>query len=72
MTTRLTSGIPPQKIRYHHLLHDLQVLGQQTGSEGLADFKTVHRLLAHHYGLSEEALLLQGIRRAYRQIVEGV
>ncbi len=72
MKRQLTSGIPPEKIRYHHILHDLELLCKQSEDEGLEDFKKVHRLLAEHYQLSQNTLLLQGIRRAYRQIVEGV
>lgn len=68
----LTTNVPPQKIRYHHILHDLQILFEHPLQENIDDFKTVHSFLAQHYGLSEEALLQQGIRRAYRQIVEGV
>ncbi|MBF0280583.1 MAG: hypothetical protein HQM13_22490 [SAR324 cluster bacterium] len=72
MKVQLTTGVSPEKIRYQHILHDLDVLCKQSDGEGLGDFKKIHHFLAQHYGLSQEALLLRGIRRAYRQIVEGV
>lgn len=64
-------AVPPRKVRYHHILEDLQVIFEQ-GDDHERDFKIIHEKLAKRYGLSKEALLLQGVRRAYRQIVEGV
>ena len=72
MKEQLTADVAPEKIRYHHILHDLDVLCKHSKNEEMDDFKKMHRFLAQHYGLSQETLLLQGIRRAYRQIVEGV
>ena len=71
MIGRLTSNIPPQKIRYHHIVHDLQVIFEEK-EERECDFNIIHAFLSQHYGLSLDELLLQGIQRAYRQIVEGV
>ena len=71
MKRQLTTNVPPRKIRYQHIVDDLQVIFEQKKAHE-QDFKTVHALLARHYGLSQDTLLLQGIRRAYRQVVEGV
>lgn len=67
----LTTHVPPHKVRFHHILHDVQIL-LQTSSPEAKDFKAVQAFLAQHYGISEDGLLKQGMRRAYRQIVEGL
>ena len=67
---RLTNHVLPHKIRYHHIVHDLQLLLQEPSQT--KDFKALHSLLAQHYGISKDSLLKQGLRRAYRQIVEGL
>ena len=59
MKRQLTTNVPPRKIRYQHIVDDLQVIFEQK-KEHEQDFKTVHALLARHYGLSQDALLLPG------------
>ncbi len=70
--SQLTSHVYPEKIRYHHILHDVQVLIECARDDSMKDFYQIHSYLTQYYGVSEEFLLLQGLRRAYRQIVEGV
>lgn len=70
--SQLTTGVAPQKIRFAHILHDVKIILENPIDEQMTDFNTLHLFLAQHYQLSKEALLLQGVRRAYRQIVEGV
>ncbi|MBF0288296.1 MAG: hypothetical protein HQM14_10805 [SAR324 cluster bacterium] len=72
MESQLTSDVCSKKIRYHHILHDIQILIEQAREDCMQDFYQIHEYLAQHYGVSKEFLLRQGLRRAYRQIVEGV
>lgn len=69
---QLTTDIPPNKIRFHHILHDLEFLINVDADIEIKDFKHIHNFLANHYNLSKKELLFQGIRKAYRQIVEGI
>jgi len=68
---QLTVDVPPSKIRIHHILHDLEILINFDADAEMKDFNAIHSFLANHYNLSKEELLFQGIRKAYRQIVEG-
>ena len=73
MQPQLTSGIPPEKIRYHHLVHDIHLLLQtNTKDYHGGDFSILQEHLCQHYHLSPEELSLQGFSRAYRQVIEGV
>ena len=73
MSSQLTSGIPPHKIRYHHILQDLEKLLTQYGTEyQKRDLKYLQTRLMRHYGLTQEELDLQGFKQAYRQLVEGL
>ena len=73
MQSQLTSGILPEKIRYHHLVHDIEALlqGKVEDYHG-GDFSILQEHLCQHYHLSPEELSLQGFSRAYRQVIEGV
>ena len=62
----------PNKIRYHHILHDLQALFDQSTDPESLDFRNVEKQLEMRLNLTSEELKLRGLRRAYRQLVEGL
>jgi len=47
-------------------------LRQQTGPEQFPDFPDVQQQFEQQFGQPAEALLRDGLRKAYRQVVEGV
>lgn len=61
-----------QKIHYHHIVKDLQQLIRSSHGYCDLDFKFLRQTLSQYYGINEEELLRQGLRRAYRQLIEGI
>lgn len=60
------------QVRYHHLVQELQVLLQQNESFEAQDYFAIEKALMEKWQIDAETLHRQGLRRAYRQVVEGI
>jgi len=60
------------RIGYEAILMAVEGLRQQTGFTKFPDFPDVLKKFEQEFSQPSEALLRDGLRKAYRQIVEGV
>ena len=66
------TSLPSNKIRYHHILKDIQILMDFDKNYNSSNLKKIQSQLSQHYCLKIEELNKQGFMKAYRQIVEGL
>ena len=60
------------RVGFEAILAEMKHLRQQTGPGQFPDFPDVQQRFEQQFGQPAEALLRDGLRKAYRQVVEGV
>ncbi len=60
------------RVGYEAILAAMKHLRQQTGPDDFPDFPDVQQQFEQEFGQPSEALLRDGLRKAYRHVAEGI